>query len=124
MERNSTSGSSLPGSAGAPQPGDSDRGYVDWGAILAGAAIAAGARDKVGDLPPVADFGSIQGRGVRGVVEGMAVVAGRASWLATDCAVTIPGELLAAADERMYAAKVGGRNQVRATEVPGVRALR
>ena len=42
MERNSTSGSSLPGSAGAPQPGDSDRGYVDWGAILAGAAIAAG----------------------------------------------------------------------------------
>lgn len=42
MERNATSGSSLPGSAGAPQPGDSDRGYVDWGAILAGAAIAAG----------------------------------------------------------------------------------
>ncbi len=47
-----------------------------------GAAIAAGARDRVGDLPAVEDFSSTQGRGVQGVVDGAAVVAGRASWLA------------------------------------------
>jgi Cu+-exporting ATPase len=63
-----------------------------------GAAIAAGARDRVGDLPDVEGFTSIQGRGVQGVVDGAAVVAGRASWLASDWAVTLPADLVAVLD--------------------------
>ncbi len=63
-----------------------------------GAAIAAGARDRVGDLPAVEAFGSTHGRGVQGVVDGAAVVAGRASWLASDWAITLPAELRAALD--------------------------
>ena len=63
-----------------------------------GAAIAAGARDRVGDLPDVEDFSSTQGRGVQGVVDGAAVVAGRPSWLASDWAVTLPADLVAALD--------------------------
>ncbi len=46
------------------------------------AAVAAAARDRVGDLPPVQEFTAAQGLGVAGVVDGHAVVAGRASWLA------------------------------------------
>jgi Cu+-exporting ATPase len=63
-----------------------------------GAAIAAGARDRVGGLPAVEGFSSTQGRGVQGVVDGAAVVAGRASWLISDWAITLPTELLAALD--------------------------
>ena len=63
-----------------------------------GAAIAAGARERVGDLPAVEDFGSTQGRGVQGVVEGAAVVAGRASWLVSDWAIAVPTDLAAAMD--------------------------
>ncbi len=63
-----------------------------------GAAIAAGARDRIGDLPPVEDFRSTQGRGVQGIVEGAAVIAGRATWLASDWAITLPAELLGALD--------------------------
>ena len=63
-----------------------------------GAAIASGARDRVGDLPDVTDFSSTQGRGVQGVVDGAAVVAGRASWLASDWVVTLPADLIAALD--------------------------
>ena len=40
-------------------------------------AIAAGARHKVGDLPAVSNFKSLEGRGVQGVVDGHAVLAGR-----------------------------------------------
>ncbi len=40
-------------------------------------AIASASRDRVGALPPVADFASLEGRGVQGVVDGHAVVAGR-----------------------------------------------
>ncbi len=63
-----------------------------------GAAIAAGARDRVGALPPVEGFGSVQGRGVQGVVDGSLVLAGRASWLAADWAVALPSELATALD--------------------------
>jgi Cu+-exporting ATPase len=63
-----------------------------------GAAIAAGARDRVGTLPDVEGFASTQGRGVQGVVDGAAVVAGRASWLESDWAITLPTDLLAALD--------------------------
>jgi Cu+-exporting ATPase len=51
------------------------------------AAIASSARERVGELPPVDGFGSTQGLGVQGVVDGHAVVAGRASWLADEWAL-------------------------------------
>jgi P-type Cu+ transporter len=40
-------------------------------------AITTGARDKVGDLPSVKDFKSLEGLGVQGVVDGHTVVVGR-----------------------------------------------
>ena len=40
-------------------------------------AIAAGARYRVGDLPTVAEFKSLEGLGVQGVVDGYTVVVGR-----------------------------------------------
>ncbi|WP_405894006.1 heavy metal translocating P-type ATPase [Streptomyces sp. NBC_00104] len=42
-----------------------------------GRAIAAGAEDRVGALPPVERFENLPGRGVRGLVEGYEVQAGR-----------------------------------------------
>src|SRR5207302_1601066 len=55
------------------------------------AAIAAGARERLGgDLPAVADFTSHQGLGVTGVVDGHAVTVGRASWLESEWAMTVP----------------------------------
>ncbi|MFI7676314.1 heavy metal translocating P-type ATPase [Actinophytocola sp. NPDC049390] len=44
-------------------------------------AIATGAQDRVGDLPTVEDFTNLEGLGVQGVVEGHAVLVGRASLL-------------------------------------------
>src|SRR6185437_3477905 len=40
-------------------------------------AIATGARDKVGDLPGVEDFKSLEGLGVQGIVDGHSVLVGR-----------------------------------------------
>jgi P-type Cu+ transporter len=40
-------------------------------------AIAAGARDKVGDLPGVEEFKSLEGLGVQGIVDGHTVLVGR-----------------------------------------------
>jgi P-type Cu+ transporter len=54
-----------------------------------GKAIAAGARQRVGALPPVEGFTSRQGLGVEGVVEGHAVVAGRPALLA-DWSLPLP----------------------------------
>jgi Cu+-exporting ATPase len=45
-------------------------------------AIAKSAARKAGPLPPVEDFQNLEGLGVRGTVEGHAVLAGRASLLA------------------------------------------
>ncbi|MHC9294087.1 heavy metal translocating P-type ATPase [Mycobacterium sp. LTG2003] len=45
-------------------------------------AIAKGAKDKVGELPPVEDFANVEGLGVQGVVDGHAVVVGRGRLLA------------------------------------------
>ncbi|OBJ83215.1 copper-translocating P-type ATPase [Mycobacterium gordonae] len=47
-----------------------------------GRAIAQAARDKVGDLPTVEGFANLEGLGVRGVVEGHAVIVGRRQLLA------------------------------------------
>ncbi len=46
------------------------------------AAITRAARDRVGELPPVQEFGNHEGLGVQGVVEGRAVLVGRPSLLA------------------------------------------
>ena len=45
-------------------------------------AIARGATERVGDLPSAVDFANVEGLGVRGTVEGHAVVVGRARLLA------------------------------------------
>ena len=58
-------------------------------------AIARGARDEGGELPPVTVFASSTGLGVEGVVEGHAVVAGRAGLLA-GWGLTLPAGLDAA----------------------------
>lgn len=50
------------------------------------AAVAAGARERVGDLPAVESFASTQGLGVHGIVDGHAVAAGRATWLSNEWA--------------------------------------
>jgi Cu+-exporting ATPase len=58
------------------------------------AAIARGARDRVGELPPVEGFTNIEGLGVRGVVEGHALLAGRAALL-EEWSQPLPPELAA-----------------------------
>ena len=64
------------------------------------AAIAAGARERLGaDLPAVAEFASHRGLGVSGVVDGHAVVVGRAGWLESEWAQQIPAGLAARAAE-------------------------
>jgi len=62
------------------------------------AAIAARAEEDAGRLPAIEEFASEAGRGVQGVVEGHAVVVGRASFLA-DWAIHLPPELEAARGE-------------------------
>jgi Cu+-exporting ATPase len=75
-----------------------------------GRAIATGARDRLGEpgLPGVEGFTATQGLGVHAVVDGHAVVAGRASWLADQWAMALPGELTAAIDR----AQAAGRTAV------------
>jgi P-type Cu+ transporter len=60
------------------------------------AAIAAGARARVGDLPPVGSFTATGGLGVQGEVRGHVVVAGRASWLAQEWSQPLDDRLAAA----------------------------
>lgn len=45
------------------------------------AAIARGARERLGSLPPVEDFTNLEGLGVQGIVDGHAVLAGRPALL-------------------------------------------
>jgi Cu+-exporting ATPase len=60
------------------------------------AAIAAGARDRLGTaLPAVAHFASHQGLGVSGVVDGHAVLVGRAAWLQSERDMPVPAPLAA-----------------------------
>jgi Cu+-exporting ATPase len=55
-------------------------------------AIAAGAQDRVGDLPPVEEFSNLEGLGVLGIVDGHAVLVGRATLL-EQWSVTLPEDL-------------------------------
>ena len=57
-------------------------------AVVEGAVTRLGLAGP-GDLPPVDWFAATQGLGVAGVVDGAAVVAGRAAWLADEWAVRV-----------------------------------
>jgi Cu+-exporting ATPase len=65
-------------------------------------AIATGARDKVGDLPGVEDFKSLEGLGVQGIVNGHSVLVGRRRLL------DLPADLA----EAMQEAESEGRTPV------------
>jgi Cu+-exporting ATPase len=75
--------------------------------IARAVAEAAAAAAPDGPLPPVEGFRNVPGRGVQGVVEGRAVVAGREQLLA-DLAQHLPGPLRAAKE----AAEAAGRTAV------------
>jgi Cu+-exporting ATPase len=63
-------------------------------------AIAAGALERIGgDLASVDGFTATQGCGLQGVVDGHAVVAGRAGWLTEAWALRLDGQLTAARDD-------------------------
>jgi Cu+-exporting ATPase len=62
-------------------------------------SVAAYARDRVGRLPEVEGFANHGGQGVSGVVEGHAVVVGRATWLHDEWAMHLPESLVARAAE-------------------------
>ncbi|GAA1489469.1 Cu+-exporting ATPase [Brachybacterium sacelli] len=72
-----------------------------------GRAIAAGAAEELGTLPDPEQFGTLEGRGVRGVVDGSEVVVGRASLLAERGAALSPQTAAARA-----AAEADGRTAV------------
>jgi Cu+-exporting ATPase len=63
------------------------------------AAISAGAREQVGELPSVESFTATQGLGVTGVIDGHAVVAGRTGWLAREWAQQLDPAILSAQEE-------------------------
>ncbi|SEL59472.1 Cu+-exporting ATPase [Blastococcus sp. DSM 46786] len=97
-----------------PAPGeDPDRVLRLAGALEAASehpiarAVAAGAVERTGELPPVAEFANVEGLGVQGVVEGAAVVVGRRRLLA-DWSLPLPEELVRAVDE----AEAAGRTAV------------
>ncbi|MGW2190234.1 heavy metal translocating P-type ATPase, partial [Streptomyces sp. NPDC001719] len=70
-------------------------------------AVAAGAAERTGALPPVEHFESLAGLGVRGVVEGHEVLVGRESLLA-DAGIALPAGL----GEALDAARAEGRTAV------------
>ncbi|MGW2377216.1 heavy metal translocating P-type ATPase [Kitasatospora sp. NPDC001683] len=70
-------------------------------------AVAEAAADRLGGLPPVADFRSVPGRGVEGVVDGRTVTAGREALLA-DGAQHLPPVLARA----RAAAEAAGRTAI------------
>jgi Cu+-exporting ATPase len=102
-----------------------------------GRAIAAGAAAEVGDLPAVESFTNREGLGVEGIVEGHAVVAGRAALLES-WALHLSVELAAAADaaeSKAQTAVVAGwdgavraviivADTVKATSAEAIRQLR
>ena len=81
-------------------------------------AIAAGARERLGELPGVDGFANDEGLGVRGLVDGHAVVVGRERLLA-EWSRTLPASLVAARS----AAEAAGRTAVLAGWDGAVRGL-
>ncbi|MGY1718700.1 heavy metal translocating P-type ATPase [Blastococcus sp. SYSU DS0552] len=70
-------------------------------------AVARGAAERTGPLPPVAEFANVEGLGVQGVVEDSAVVVGRRRLLA-DWAMPLPTDLERAVTE----AEAAGRTAI------------
>jgi Cu+-exporting ATPase len=62
-----------------------------------GAAVAAGARQRLVDFPVVTGFRSVRGRGVLGVVNGSMVLVGQPAWLAAQWSLPLPDALRTAA---------------------------
>jgi Cu+-exporting ATPase len=83
-----------------------------------GQAIAAGARQRVGALPPVEAFSNRQGLGVEGKVEGHALVAGRPALLA-DWSLPLPDTL----EQARRQAEASGQTAVAAAWDGQARAL-
>ncbi|MGH4016106.1 MAG: heavy metal translocating P-type ATPase [Pseudonocardiaceae bacterium] len=81
-------------------------------------AIAAGARQRVGALPSVADFANLEGLGVQGVVEGRAVLVGR-SPLLEQWSVPLPEDLQVAKKQ----AEAQGRTAVAVARDGSARAV-
>ncbi len=83
-------------------------------------AIAKGATDEVGPLPPVEDFKNVEGLGVQGIVDGHAVLVGREALLA-EWSQHLDPELAAAKQraegEGSTAVAVGWDGQARAVLV-------
>ena len=83
-------------------------------------AIADGARERIGPLPRVESFASLEGLGVQGVVDGHAIVAGR-EHLLVDWSMPITAELQAAKDKAESAGRTavlaGWDGQIRAVLV-------
>jgi Cu+-exporting ATPase len=72
------------------------------------ARAIADAAEASGELPTIEGFASSQGLGVRGVVDGRAVVAGRPSWLAEQWSLPMPAEL----EQARETAEAAGRTAV------------
>jgi len=87
------------------------------------AAIAAGARERLGAaLPAAEEFASHDGLGVSGIADGHAVAVGRAGWLEREWALAVPAELA----DRAAAAETAGQTAVFAAwdgQVRGVLAV-
>ena len=87
------------------------------------AAIAAGARERLGAaLPAAEEFASHDGMGVSGIADGHAIAVGRAAWLQRELALAVPAELAV----RAAAAETAGQTAVFAAwdgQVRGVLAV-
>ena len=70
-------------------------------------AIATGAAERVGDLPPVEEFTNLEGLGVAGTVDGRAALVGR-SRLIRERGMALPAQL----EEAMATAEAAGRTAV------------
>ena len=62
------------------------------------AAIAAAARERLGDLPAPTGFSNHEGRGVSATVEGRRVAVGRPGWLADEMGAEVPEAVRAAVE--------------------------
>lgn len=100
--------------AGHPAPGTDETELLRLAGALEHAsehpvarAIAAGATDRSGPLPTPEDFANVPGLGVQGIVEGHAVLVGRAKLLA-EWEIHLPEDLAA----RKQTAEAAGRTVV------------
>jgi P-type Cu+ transporter len=83
-----------------------------------GQAVARAANARLGDLPPVTEFRSLPGAGVRGTVEGHEVVVGRPGLVADELGLKVPPDLA----EAVAQAEESGRTAVLVAWAGQVRA--